>query len=148
MIEYNHDAEQTAALFTVDGFSRSGDLGVMDSDGFVRVTGRLKDIVIRGGLNISARELDDLLIEHPAVESVAVVGMPDERLGEKVCVYVVATTAALPPVLGDLTAYLRERKVATSKLPERLELIDTLPLTATGKIQKHVLRADIAQKLR
>ncbi|HJQ47075.1 MAG TPA: AMP-binding protein [Amycolatopsis sp.] len=147
MLEYYHDPEQTEALFTPDGFSRSGDLGVVDEDGYVRVTGRLKDIIIRGGLNISARELEDLLSEHPGVAGVAVVAMPDERLGERVCAYVVpAEGTAL--ALEDLTGYLRERNVATPKLPERLELVDQLPMTATGKVRKHVLRDDIARKQR
>lgn len=148
MLEYFQDPEQTKALFTPDGFSRSGDLGVMDQDGYVRVTGRLKDIVIRGGLNISARELEELLADHPAVDNVAVVGMPDDRLGEKVCVYVVPVEGQAVPSLDDLTSYLRGRKVATPKLPERLELIDQLPLTATGKVQKFLLRKDITEKLR
>jgi acyl-coenzyme A synthetase/AMP-(fatty) acid ligase len=146
MLEYYRDPEQTAALFTADGHSRSGDLGVMDADGYVRVTGRLKDIVIRGGLNISARELEELLAEHPRVAAVAVVGMPDERLGERVCAYVVPAPGE-PPSLGDLTGYLREKDVATPKLPERLEVLDELPMTATGKVRKHVLRDDIRQKL-
>jgi len=147
MIEYFRDDEQTAALFTPDGFSRSGDLGRMDADGFVRVTGRLKDIIIRGGMNISAREIEDHLLGHPAVASVAAVGMPDERLGEKVCVYVVLAEAAPALSLDEVTALLREHKLATQKLPERLEIVPALPMTATGKIQKHVLRADIQSKL-
>jgi acyl-CoA synthetase (AMP-forming)/AMP-acid ligase II len=147
MLEYFHDQPQTDALFTDDGYSRSGDLGVMDADGYVRVTGRLKDIVIRGGFNISARELEDLLAEHPAVGDVAVVGMPDETLGERVCAYVVPAEGQPEPVLADLTGYLRSHGVATPKLPERLELIGQLPLTATGKVQKHLLRKDIARKL-
>ncbi|MFD4972866.1 AMP-binding protein [Streptomyces sp. NPDC058424] len=147
MLGYFRDPEATAALFTPDGFSRSGDLGFMDDDGYVRVTGRIKDIVIRGGLNISARELEDLLVEHRAVGSVAVVGMPDERLGEKVCAYVVPAHGQPAPALEDLTSYLRRRKVATPKLPERLELVEQLPLSATGKVLKHVLRDDIARKL-
>jgi non-ribosomal peptide synthetase component E (peptide arylation enzyme) len=114
----------------------------------VRVTGRLKDIVIRGGLNISARELEDLLLEHPLIKDIAVVGMPDERLGEKVCAYVVPADPRDPPVLEDIAAYLRARGVATPKLPERLEVIDQLPVTATGKVQKYVLREDVRQKLR
>ncbi|WP_134668295.1 MULTISPECIES: AMP-binding protein [unclassified Amycolatopsis] len=146
MLEYYRDPEQTSALFTAEGYSRSGDLGFMDEDGYVRVTGRLKDIVIRGGLNISARELEDLLLEHPAVGAVAVVGMPDERLGERVCAYVVPAGDAAP-ALADLTSYLRERDVATPKLPERLEVVAELPMTATGKVQKHVLRAEIKTKL-
>lgn len=147
MLEYYRDPEQTAGLFTPDGYSRSGDLGHMDADGYVRVTGRLKDIVIRGGLNISSRELEDLLVEHPAVAEAAVVGMPDERLGERVCAYVVPAPGQAPPSLEDLTSYLRSRDVATPKLPERLELLDQLPMTATGKVRKHVLRADIEAKL-
>jgi cyclohexanecarboxylate-CoA ligase len=148
MIEYFSDDEQTAALFTRDGFSRSGDLGRMDADGFVRVTGRIKDIIIRGGLNISAREIEDRLLTHAAIASVAVVGMPDERLGEKVCAYVVLAEGSETLTLDDITALLREHKVAAQKLPERLEIVDALPMTATGKVQKHVLRADIDAKLR
>ncbi|MBM7517979.1 AMP-binding protein [Nocardioides nitrophenolicus] len=147
MIEYFRNDEETAALFTPDGFSRSGDLGRMDADGFVRVTGRLKDIVIRGGMNISARELEEHLLAHPAIANVAVVGMPDERLGEKVCVYVVPAEPDGELSLADVTAYLREHGVATQKLPERLELTAVLPMTATGKVQKHLLRADIAAKV-
>jgi cyclohexanecarboxylate-CoA ligase len=148
MLEYFRDAEHTAELFTPDGYSRSGDLGVMDGDGFVRVTGRLKDIVIRGGLNISARELEDLLAGYSPFANVAVVAMPDERLGEKVCLYAVLAPGEEAPSLADVVFHLREQKLATPKLPERLEIVDSLPMTATGKVQKHVLRADIAAKLR
>jgi acyl-CoA synthetase (AMP-forming)/AMP-acid ligase II len=147
MIEYFDDDQQTAALFTPEGFSRSGDLGRMDEDGFVRVTGRLKDIVIRGGMNISAREVEDHLLRHPDIANVAVVGMPDERLGERVCAYVVLTNPEGALTLADITSYLKEHRVAVQKVPERLEIVTEMPMTATGKIQKHVLRADIAQKL-
>lgn len=147
MIEYFRNDEETAALFTPDGFSRSGDLGRMDEDGYVRVTGRIKDIVIRGGMNISAREVEEHLLRHPAIANVAVVGMPDERLGEKVCAYIVLADPDATLTLADVTAYLREHKVATQKLPERLELSSELPMTATGKVQKHLLRSEIAAKL-
>ncbi|WP_182378185.1 AMP-binding protein [Nocardioides sp. WS12] len=147
MIEYFRNDEETAALFTPDGFSRSGDLGRMDADGFVRVTGRLKDIVIRGGMNISARELEEHLLAHDDIANVAIVGMPDERLGEKVCAYVIPAAAGTEITLEQLTSYLREHNVATPKLPERIEIVDALPMTATGKVQKHLLRADIASKL-
>jgi cyclohexanecarboxylate-CoA ligase len=147
MIEYFRDDAQTAALFTADGFSRSGDLGRMDADGYVRVTGRLKDIVIRGGMNISAREIEDHLLAHPSVANVAVVGMPDERLGERVCAYVVLDAGASDLTLDEVASFLREHHVATQKLPERIEIVAELPTTATGKIQKHVLRADIAQRI-
>lgn len=147
MIEYFRDEEQTAALFTPEGFSRSGDLGRMDQDGYVRVTGRLKDIIIRGGMNISAREIEDDLLPHPAIANVAVVGMPDERLGEKACAYVVLVDPAATVTLNDITDFLRAQKLAAQKLPERLEIVSGLPMTATGKVQKHILRADIKEKL-
>ena len=148
MIGYYENGEETEALFTPEGFSRSGDLGHMDDDGFVRVSGRTKDIIIRGGMNISARELEDLLTDHPAINSVVAVAMPDERLGEKVCLFVVPADAAAPPELSELTAYLKERNLATPKLPERVEIVSELPVTATGKVQKHILRDQIAAKLR
>lgn len=146
MIEYYRNDEETKALFTPEGFSRSGDLGTMDDDGFVRVTGRLKDIVIRGGMNISAREIEDHLLDHPKISSVAVVGMPDERLGEKVCAYVVPMGTE-EVTLDEVVAHLKSHRVATQKLPERVEIVNAMPMTATGKIQKHVLRSDIAKKL-
>ncbi len=146
MIEYFRDEEQTAALFTPEGFSRSGDLGRMDADGFIRVTGRIKDIIIRGGMNISAREIEDHLLSHPAIATVAVVGMPDERLGEKACAFVVLAPGADSLELNDVTDYLRAQRVAVQKMPERLEIVSALPMTATGKVQKHVLRAEISRR--
>ena len=147
MVEYINQPEETAAMFTADGFSRSGDLGVMDADGYVRVTGRLKDIVIRGGLNISVRQVEDLLIAHPAVAAVAVVGMPDRKLGERVCCYLVPAGAAEPMNVENMREYLLGKGLAIQKVPERVEIVDSLPMTATGKIQKHVLRADISAKV-
>jgi cyclohexanecarboxylate-CoA ligase len=147
MLEYINNPEETAMLFTPAGYSRSGDLGIMDADGYVRVTGRLKDIVIRGGLNISVRQIEDLLTGHPAIRAVAVVGMPDERLGEKVCCYAVVHTGQESLSLAEVSEYLLAHGLAIQKIPERLELVPELPMTATGKIQKHVLRADIAGKL-
>jgi cyclohexanecarboxylate-CoA ligase len=147
MIEYFRDEAQTAALFTTEGFSVSGDLGRMDTDGFVRVTGRLKDIVIRGGMNISAREVEEHLLRHPGIANVAIVGMPDERLGERVCAYVVPAVHGETVTLEEITSYLKALEVAVQKLPERLEIVASLPMTATGKVQKHLLRTDISQKL-
>lgn len=147
-LEYIGRPEETAAMFTADGFSRSGDLGVMDEDGYVRVTGRLKDIVIRGGLNISVRQVEDLLAGHPAVGEVAAVGMPDERLGERVCCYLTPAPGAEPLTLDEVRDHLLAAGLAIQKVPERLEIVDSLPTTATGKVQKHLLRADIAEKLK
>lgn len=146
-LEYINQPEETAEMYTTDGFSKSGDLGVMDADGYVRVTGRIKDIVIRGGLNISVRQIEDVLTAHPQVGAIAVVGMPDERLGEKICAYVVPASGAQPLTLDEVRTYLLDRGLAIQKVPERLEIVDALPMTATGKIQKHVLRKDIARKL-
>jgi cyclohexanecarboxylate-CoA ligase len=146
MIGYYRNAAETDALFTPDGFSRSGDLGRLDADGYLRVTGRLKDIVIRGGMNISTRELEDHLLAHPDIAAVAVVGMPDERLGEKVCAYVVPAAGAVPDLAAS-TSYLQAQQLAVQKMPERVEVVTALPMTATGKIQKHVLRAQIAATL-
>jgi acyl-coenzyme A synthetase/AMP-(fatty) acid ligase len=147
MIEYFQDDEQTAELFTRDGFSRSGDLGRMDEAGFVRVTGRIKDIIIRGGMNISAREVEEHLLTHPAVADVAAVGYPDERLGEKVCAYVILKEAVSSITIEEMSAHLREHKVALQKHPERVEIVAAFPMTATGKVQKHLLRAELKEKL-
>jgi cyclohexanecarboxylate-CoA ligase len=147
MLEYLDQPEETAALFTADGYSRSGDLGNMDADGFVRVTGRTKDIIIRGGLNISVREIEDLLTAHPDVRAVAVVGMPDDRLGEAVCCYLVPWDPEQPVTLDEVKQHLLDAGLAIQKVPQRLEIAGELPMTATGKIQKHVLRARIAEQL-
>ncbi|GAB3002816.1 AMP-binding protein [Amycolatopsis acidiphila] len=147
MLEYIGNPAETAALFTPEGYSRSGDLGVMDADGYVRVTGRLKDIVIRGGMNISVRQVEDLLTGHPAVAAAAVVGMPDRRLGERICLYLVPKPGHGNVTLEQVKEFLLSRGLAIQKMPERLEVVSELPMTATGKIQKHRLRADITAKL-
>jgi cyclohexanecarboxylate-CoA ligase/acyl-CoA synthetase len=145
MLGYWRDPERTAQAIEPNGLSHSGDLGRVDQDGYLRVTGRIKDLIIRGGTNISAREVEEHLLTHPKVASVAVVGMPDRVLGERACAFVVAADADSPPSFEELTSYLRnERKIAVVKLPERLELIDELPMTATGKVQKFALRAKLA----
>ena len=146
MLGYWRDPERTAAAIEPSGVSHSGDLGRVDPDGYLRVTGRIKDLIIRGGTNISAREVEDHLLTHPKVANVAVVGMPDRVLGERACAFVVP--AGEPPTLDELTGYLRrERQIAVVKLPERLELIDELPTTATGKVQKFVLRDMLLNKV-
>lgn len=140
MLAYLGQPELTAELFTDQGFSRSGDLGVMTEDGYVRVTGRIKDIIIRGGMNISAREIEELLLQHPLVDDVAIVAVPDDRLGEQACACIVPAAGA-ELTLSDLTDYLRtEHQLAVQKLPEHIHLTDALPMTATGKVQKHLLR--------
>jgi cyclohexanecarboxylate-CoA ligase len=147
MIEYLANPEETAALFTKDGFSKSGDLGVMTEDGYVRVTGRTKDIVIRGGMNISVREIEEHLAHHPALQAFSVVGMPDERLGERVCCFVVTASGHDSPTVEDLREFLLQRGMPIQKTPERVVAVDALPMTATGKVLKHELRKDIERRL-
>jgi cyclohexanecarboxylate-CoA ligase len=147
MIEYLANPEETAALFTADGFSKSGDLGVMTDDGYVRVTGRTKDIVIRGGMNISVREIEDNLVDHPDLVASSCVGMPDERLGERVCCYVVTAPGHATPTVEDLRAFLLSHGMPIQKTPEHVVAVDSLPMTATGKVLKHELRKDIANRL-
>jgi acyl-CoA synthetase len=147
MVEYLASPEETEALFTEDGFSRSGDLGKMTDDGYVRVTGRTKDIVIRGGMNISVREIEDHLAHHPALKAYSVVGMPDERLGERVCCFVVAASGHDAPTVDELRDFLLDKGMPIQKTPERVVEVDALPMTATGKVLKHELRKDIEQRL-
>ncbi|WP_055474511.1 AMP-binding protein [Gordonia sp. HS-NH1] len=140
MLGYWHNPELTDRDIDGRGMKRSGDLGRIDNDGYLRVTGRIKDLIIRGGTNISAREIEDHLVAHPNVASAALVGFPDERLGERACAFVVPAPGTSID-LEEVTRFLREdRKIATQKLPERIVLLDALPMTATGKIQKFVLR--------
>ena len=147
MIEYLGNPEETAALFTKDGLSKSGDLGKMTDDGYVRVTGRTKDIVIRGGMNISVREIEDHLAHHPALQAYSVVGMPDERLGERVCCFVVTASGHDTPTVDDLREFLLEKGMPIQKTPERVVAVGALPMTATGKVLKHELRKDIERRI-
>ncbi|PYE11687.1 cyclohexanecarboxylate-CoA ligase/acyl-CoA synthetase [Williamsia limnetica] len=140
MLSYWQNPERTANEIDADGFKRSGDLGRMDPDGYLRVTGRIKDLIIRGGTNISAREIEEHLLTHPDIVNAAVVGYPDERLGERACAFVVPAEGATP-TLEAVADYLKnDRKIAIQKLPERLTIVESLPTTATGKVQKFLLR--------
>jgi acyl-CoA synthetase (AMP-forming)/AMP-acid ligase II len=141
-VGYFDDEERTRKTFLDDGWVCSGDVGVLDDDGHLRVVGRKKEIIIRGGLNIAPREIEELILAFPEVDRCAVVGVPDERLGERMC----ACVTLQPGVsldLETLVSRLRDIGLATYKLPERLHVVDALPMTASGKIQKHVLRAEL-----
>lgn len=121
------------------GWFDTGDYARMDDDGYIRITGRAKDIIIRGGENVPVVEVEELLYRHPAVIDAAVVAMPDPRLGERGCAFVTLTDGS-SLTLEDMVAYLRDNKIARNYLPERLEVIDEMPRTASGKIQKFKLR--------
>jgi cyclohexanecarboxylate-CoA ligase len=126
--------------FTADGFFRSGDLAVQDREGFIRITGRRKDIIIRKGENISAKEVENVLAEHPAVYQASVIGLPDATRGERVCAVIVPKTG-IPLDKDKLAEWLKMQGIARQKIPEQIEIIDALPLTATGKVRKSELRA-------
>ena len=138
------DPERTAATFDANGWVRTGDLGVLDVDGYLTIVGRKKEIIIRGGLNIAPREVEEMLLQLPTVRQVAVVGLPDERLGEISCACVVTDDDEL--TLDVLTAHMRRMGAAAYKLPERFVRVDSLPMTPTGKVQKfEIIRALLAQ---
>jgi cyclohexanecarboxylate-CoA ligase len=129
------------AAFTPDGFLRTGDLAVMDDDGFIRITGRRKDIIIRKGENLSAKGIEDDLAAHPKVADVAVIGVPDAQSGERVCACVVLRPGAGSLTLAEVRAFMEARGVMRQKVPEQLEVVSELPRNATGKVRKDELRA-------
>jgi cyclohexanecarboxylate-CoA ligase len=128
----------------VDGWFQTGDLAIMDRDGYVSLVGRSKDVIIRGGENIPVHRLENLLYGHPAIADVAVVGVPDERLGERACAVVVPGSEQ-QLTLDDVTQYLLAEGLSKHFLPERLELIEQLPKTQSGKIRKFEIRNWLAQ---
>jgi acyl-CoA synthetase (AMP-forming)/AMP-acid ligase II len=137
------DPALTAAAFDADGWYRSGDIGVLDAHGFLTITDRVKDIIIRGGENISAAEVEGALQSLPGVAEVAVVAAPDARLGEHACAVVRMRAGAAPLALADVTAHLARAGLARPKWPEELRLVDDFPRTASGKIRKVELRAQL-----
>jgi len=139
------DVALDADARTADGWFRTGDLGSVDSDGYLTVTGRLKDVIVRSGEKFSARELEELLTQHPKVVSVAVIAQPDERTGERACACVVPADPHDPPTLDEVGAFLTDAGLSLRKLPEQLEVVADLPMTASGKIDKQALRTRVAQ---
>ena len=138
---YFRDPQRTSETFTKDGWLFSGDLGVLDAAGYLRVVGRKKDIINRGGLKVSAREVEEMIAKHSAVSAVALVGVPDRRLGEKSCAFVVVREGETL-TLEELIQYLDGLGIAKYKLPEYLQILKELPMTPTGKIQKFKLKGE------
>jgi acyl-CoA synthetase (AMP-forming)/AMP-acid ligase II len=137
------DPALDAEAFDEHGYFRSGDLGIVDDDGYVTITGRLKDVIIRHGENISAKEVEDLLYSHPAVADVAVIGLPDPKTGERACA-VVAVREGQSLSFADMVAYLKDQGLRVQAVPEQLEVIDVVPRNPAGKILKHALRERFA----
>lgn len=144
---YYKNPQENALSFTSDGFFRTGDIAVQHKDGSYMVTGRIKEWIRRGGMTIVPVELEEPLLKHPKVENVAVVGMPDLRLGEKTCAFI-KPKAGQTIALEEVTSFLSAQGLATYKLPERLEIVDTIPVTAHDKVDKKLLRQIIADKLK
>jgi cyclohexanecarboxylate-CoA ligase len=140
------DKARTEAAVDADGWFATGDRARMDSDGYLAIAGRTKDIIVRGGENISAKEVEDLIFEHPDVKEVAIVAMSDPVMVEKACAVVVPVPGAVVDLDG-LVAHLATKRIARQKLPERLEIVRELPKTPTGKVQKFRLREYVAQQI-
>lgn len=144
---YFDEPELTARALDEEGWYYSGDLCRMDEAGYIKITGRKKDIIVRGGENISSREVEDILLQHPKIHDACVVAMPDERLGERSCAYIVLKSPHHSLSLEDVVAFFSRKRVAKYKYPEHIVITEKLPRTASGKIQKFLLRKDIIQRL-
>jgi fatty-acyl-CoA synthase len=142
MLGYYEMPEATADTIDPDGWLHMGDIGTMDDRGFLQVTGRVKDMIIRGGLNLYPREIEDLLFDHPLIAEVAIVGIPDEKWGEQVGAVVRLREGVDQPDPAELRAWCRER-ISAHKTPAHWFFIESYPMTPSGKIQKFVLREQI-----
>ncbi|MBQ0923491.1 AMP-binding protein [Saccharopolyspora endophytica] len=143
MIEYHEMPEETESTIDSDGWLHMGDWGCMDERGFIKITGRLKDMIIRGGVNIYPREIEEFLISHPAVAEVAVVGVPDEKWGEQLAAVVRLNPGADKPTVEDMRAFCRA-EMSAHKTPAYWSFVGELPMTPTGKVKKYVLREQLS----
>jgi acyl-CoA synthetase (AMP-forming)/AMP-acid ligase II len=139
------DSSLNADAFDEDGWFRTGDLGVIDEDGYISITGRLKDIIIRKGENISAKEIEDLLYTHPAIADAAVIGLPDDASGERACAVVVLKDGGSLDMAG-MVSFLKGQKLSMHKVPEQLEILESLPRNPSGKVLKKDLRVQFGGK--
>ena len=142
---YWNEEEKTAQAIDAEGWMHTGDLAVMDVDGYVNITGRIKDLIIRGGENISPREIEEFLYGHPDIIDVQVVGVPDEKFGEEVCAFIQARDGA--SVDTDAVREFCRGKIAHYKVPRYVLSIEDFPMTVTGKIQKYLLRDAAVEQL-
>jgi HIP---CoA ligase len=142
MVGYLDEPDATAEAFSDDGWLRTGDLGVLDERGYLRIVGRIKDMFIVGGFNVYPAEVENLLLRHPDIRQAAVIGIPDDRLGDVGMAFVVTTSTDASQGQEILT-WCREQ-MANYKVPRAIEIVDELPLNATGKVVKDELRARVA----
>ena len=146
MLGYWNDEKRTKDAITAEGWMRTGDLGVMDSLGYVNIVGRIKDMIIRGGENVYPREIEEFLYTHPDIRDVQIIGVPDEKFGEEVMASVIMKDGRPPLTLDALKAYCKD-KLAHYKIPRYLEIVTEYPMTVTGKIRKVEMRAQAVKKL-
>lgn len=144
LLGYLKQPDATAASFTKSGHFKTGDQVRRDADGFVMITGRIKDLIKRGGESVSPEEVEEVLARHPSIIEASVVGIHDERLGERVCAFVIPRPGEKLVTLADVLAFLRHTDLTKQKWPERIEIVDALPRTSIGKVDKATLRAKIA----
>ena len=137
---YVDNPEANSSAFDKDGWFRTGDLAVIDANGNLTITGRIKDIINRGGVKYNPSEIEEIIVDHPKVEMTAIIPMPDAVLGEKACCFV-QLVAESNLNLEELTAYLGTKMISKNKWPERLEIIEEMPLTPTRKVMKGSLSA-------
>ncbi len=145
MLGYDKLPEATAKAIDADGWLHTGDIALRQPDGYYRITGRLKDMIIRGGENIAPREIEELLFQHPKVEQASVVGVPDEKFGEEVLVWI-KLRAGESATVDEMRAYCRER-MAHFKTPRYVKFVESFPMTVTGKIQKYKIRQQAIEEL-
>jgi len=145
MIGYWDDEARTREVLDTAGWMHSGDLATIDEDGYCRIIGRLKDLVIRGGENISPREVEEYLYRHPAVRDVQVTGVPDAKFGEELCAWIILRPGTQASD-EDIRAFCRG-KIAHFKIPRYIKFVDCFPTTATGKVQKYLLRERMTREL-
>ena len=142
---YWNDPERTAETIDAAGWLHSGDLATMDEEGYVRIVGRIKDMIIRGGENIYPREVEEFLYQHPAISEVQVFGIPDERMGEQVCAWV-QLNEGMTLTEDELKAYCKDQ-ITHFKIPKHVRFVTEYPMTVTGKIQKFVMRDQMVEML-
>jgi fatty-acyl-CoA synthase len=145
MLGYWNDPENTALAIDAARFMHTGDIAVMDDEGYVNIAGRIKDMVIRGGENVYPREIEEFLYSHPAVKDVSVIGVPDEKYGEELCAWVVLHENAAA-TQEDIREYCRG-KIAHYKIPRYVTFVDGFPMTVTGKVQKYKMRETSTKEL-
>jgi fatty-acyl-CoA synthase len=145
MLGYWNDPQQTASVIDAARWMHTGDIAVMDALGYANISGRIKDVVIRGGENIYPREIEEFLYRHPAVKDVSVVGVPDERYGEELCAWIVAHEGRA--VDAESVRAFCAGKIAHYKIPKYVLTVEGFPMTVTGKVQKYLMRQASVEKL-